>query len=246
LLIDRGDAIGARAALRQAWADAGPGLVSPLLTRLTALAESDIDLALGEPGAVVGRYGGGCQLWSSEQLCLARAYLAGPRNTEVESLLGVARAGSDRISAVTAWVLIALTADARGHGGQAGEALQRALTLAEPEQIRRPFRYLDAPRVLALAERRQWLTQPHDPAGESVLAEITGELPAVVPLALPLSERELEVLQYLPTMLTAGEIAENLNISVNTVKAHMRSIYRKLGAGRRREAVVVSRQLGLL
>ena len=33
---------------------------------------------------------------------------------------------------------------------------------------------------------------------------------------------------------------------VNTVKAHMRSIYRKLGAGRRREAVVTARQLGLL
>ncbi len=47
-------------------------------------------------------------------------------------------------------------------------------------------------------------------------------------------------------MLTAGEIAENLGISVNTVKAHMRSIYRKLGAARRREAVVIARQLGHL
>jgi LuxR family maltose regulon positive regulatory protein len=220
--------------------------VSPLLERLTELAESEIDLAVGEPGAVVRRYGGGGRLWFSEQLCLARAYLAGPRSAEAESLLGVVRASSDRISAVTAWVLIALIADARGHGARAGEALQRALTLAEPERIRRPFQYLDAPRVLALAERQQWLVKPHDPAGESVLAEITGELPAVLPAALPLSERELEVLQYLQTMLTAGEIAENLNISVNTVKAHMRSIYRKLGAGRRREAVVVSRQLGLL
>ena len=71
-------------------------------------------------------------------------------------------------------------------------------------------------------------------------------LGAAAHTAGPLSERELEVLQYLPTVLTAGEIAENLGISVNTVKAHMRSIYRKLGAGRRREAVVQSRQLGLL
>jgi LuxR family maltose regulon positive regulatory protein len=47
-------------------------------------------------------------------------------------------------------------------------------------------------------------------------------------------------------VLTAAEIAENLNISVNTVKAHMRSIYRKLGAGRRREAVVTARQTGLI
>jgi LuxR family maltose regulon positive regulatory protein len=68
----------------------------------------------------------------------------------------------------------------------------------------------------------------------------------VAPSAGPLSERELEVLQHLPTMLTAAEIAEGLGISVNTVKAHMRSIYRKLGAARRREAVVTARQLGLI
>jgi LuxR family maltose regulon positive regulatory protein len=246
LLTDRGDGVGARAALRQAWAEVQPGLVSPLLARLTELAESEIDLAAGEPAAVVARYGGGRRLSPSEQLCLARAYLAGARSAEAEALLDLARAGADRISAVGAWVLIALSADAHGHVGPAGDALQRALTLAEPERIRRPFQHLDARRVLAVVERQQWLAEPRAPAGESVLAEITGELPAVLPTALPLSERELEVLQYLPTMLTAGEIAENLTISVNTVKAHMRSIYRKLGAGRRRGAVVAARQLGLL
>jgi LuxR family maltose regulon positive regulatory protein len=47
-------------------------------------------------------------------------------------------------------------------------------------------------------------------------------------------------------MLTAGEIAENLTISINTVKAHMRAIYRKLGAGRRRQAVAAARHMGLL
>jgi len=246
LLTDRGDLVGARTALRQAWAEARPGLVSPLLAGLTELAESEIDLAAGETDAVVGRYGDGRRLSPAEQVCLARAFLADRRSAEAGTLLGLAGAGADRISAVSAWVLVALTADAQGHGGQAGEALQRALTLAEPERIRRPFQRLDGPRVLALAGRQQWLAEPRNAAGENVLAEITGELPVVPPAALPLSERELEVLQYLPTMLTAGEIAENLTISVNTVKAHMRSIYRKLGAGRRREAVVAARQLGLL
>jgi DNA-binding NarL/FixJ family response regulator len=52
------------------------------------------------------------------------------------------------------------------------------------------------------------------------------------------SERELEVLRYLPTMLTASEIADELYISVNTVKAHARSIYAKLGVSRRQDAVV--------
>lgn len=246
LLTDRGDGLGARAALRQAWAEARPELVSPLLERLTELAEADVELALGEPAAVIARYGGGRRLAPPEQLCLARAYLAVARNADADALLGLARAGSDRVSAVTAWILTALIADAQGRGVQAGEALQHALTLAEPERIRRPFHHIDAPRVLAVAERQQWLAEPRNPAGDRVLAEITGELPPVTPLALPLSERELDVLQYLPTMFTAAEIAENMNISVNTVKAHMRAIYRKLGAGRRREAVVAARQLGLL
>jgi len=61
-----------------------------------------------------------------------------------------------------------------------------------------------------------------------------------------LSTRELEVLRYLATMLTAGEIAAELYVSVNTIKAHTRSIYRKLGASRRREAVVRAYECGVL
>ncbi len=245
ILTDSGDESGARAALRDVWTHARP-LRSPLLVRLSEVTESEIDLAFGGAAAVVARYGGGRRLSPSEQLCLARAYLAGARESEGEALLAVIRASADRVSAVAAWVFIALMADAHGRVGQAGVALQRALALAEPERIRRPFQHLDSQRVFALAETQQWLAELRDAAGDDALAEITGELPTVVPAALPLSEREMEVLQYLPTMLTAGEIADNLTISVNTVKAHMRSIYRKFGAGRRREAVVVARQLGLL
>jgi LuxR family maltose regulon positive regulatory protein len=61
-----------------------------------------------------------------------------------------------------------------------------------------------------------------------------------------LSDRELEVLRYLPSMLTAGEIAAELYVSVNTVKAHMRSIYAKLGASRRQDAVVLAVERGIL
>jgi DNA-binding NarL/FixJ family response regulator len=61
-----------------------------------------------------------------------------------------------------------------------------------------------------------------------------------------LSERELEVLRYLPTMLTASEIAAELYVSVNTIKAHTRSIYAKLGASRRRDAVVRAYERGIL
>jgi len=61
-----------------------------------------------------------------------------------------------------------------------------------------------------------------------------------------LSERELAVLSYLPTMLTTAEIAAELYVSVNTVKTHLKSIYRKLDVPRRRDAVHRARELHLL
>lgn len=61
-----------------------------------------------------------------------------------------------------------------------------------------------------------------------------------------LTPRELIVLRYLPTMLKAGEIATDLFVSVNTVKAQMRSIYGKLGVTSRRQAVERAQHLGWL
>jgi len=61
-----------------------------------------------------------------------------------------------------------------------------------------------------------------------------------------LTEREVDVVRYLPTMLTVGEIALALHVSISTVKAHMRSIYRKLNASRRREAVDRAYELGVI
>ena len=62
----------------------------------------------------------------------------------------------------------------------------------------------------------------------------------------PLSEREWDVLRYLPTMLTFAEIGSELYISVNTTKSHVRNIYRKLGVEGRREAVRRARQFQML
>jgi LuxR family transcriptional regulator, maltose regulon positive regulatory protein len=61
-----------------------------------------------------------------------------------------------------------------------------------------------------------------------------------------LSKREREVLGYMSAMLTTAEVASELYISTNTVKAHLKSIYRKLGAAHCREAVRRGRQLGLV
>src|SRR4029078_7016854 len=59
----------------------------------------------------------------------------------------------------------------------------------------------------------------------------------------PLTSRELTVLRYLQSMMSTAEIAEVLYLSVNTVKTHVKSIYRKLRAGRRRHARERAREL---
>ncbi|MFC4066610.1 LuxR C-terminal-related transcriptional regulator [Actinoplanes subglobosus] len=250
LLTDRGEAAAAGATLARLSTQITPPVAVPLLGRLLALADAEIRLMIGDPAVVIARYRGRANLLPAEQLCLARAHQASGDLAVADILLSRIRDGSDRVSAVGAWILTALAADTQGRSSVASEALARALATAEPERIRRPFRTFDAQRVLVLAERQQWLTELRSPGGGGggVLAEITGEIPVISggPAAGPLSEREIDVLQYLPTVLTAAEIAENLGISVNTVKAHMRSIYRKYGVGRRREAVVVARQAGLI
>jgi len=62
----------------------------------------------------------------------------------------------------------------------------------------------------------------------------------------PLSQAETRVLRFLPTSLSAPEIASELYVSVNTVRTHMRHVYDKLGAHRRLEAIDRARTLGLL
>ncbi|WP_328469304.1 LuxR C-terminal-related transcriptional regulator [Actinoplanes sp. NBC_00393] len=232
---------GAREVLRQARRDRPASLDAPLLDRWLERTRSEVDLALGEPARVVSRYAGaeGRTLNPAEQVCLGQAYLAMENRAEAEIRFIRAADGGDVVSAVAAWIGIALLADAYGQSARSLDAIRRAETLAGPERISRPFRRFGGGRVASLVERRQWLTAdpvPGVPAGSD---------PAP-PLPEELSPREIEVLRFLPTVLTAGEIADSLTISVNTVRAHMRAIYRKLGAARRREAVVLAREHGLL
>jgi DNA-binding CsgD family transcriptional regulator len=66
------------------------------------------------------------------------------------------------------------------------------------------------------------------------------------PLPEALSDREMRVLRYLPTHLSASEIANELYISLNTAKTHLRHIYTKLGVNSRKDAVEQARLLRLL
>ena len=77
---------------------------------------------------------------------------------------------------------------------------------------------------------------------------LSDHLDGVEPHALPvpLNDRELTVLRFLPTNLSAAEIGGEMFLSVNTVKTHMRKLYSKLDVHTRADAVQRGRALGLL
>jgi LuxR family maltose regulon positive regulatory protein len=64
--------------------------------------------------------------------------------------------------------------------------------------------------------------------------------------ATPLTEREREVLDLLPTLLSLDEIAEALSVSINTVRSHVRALHGKLGVSSRADTVLVAAHSGLI
>jgi LuxR family transcriptional regulator, maltose regulon positive regulatory protein len=153
---------------------------------------------------------------------------------------------------VQAFLLEAIARDSLGEAGAARRALERALNLAQPESLIFPFLFDPAPGLL---ERHRRPGTAHAALISEILNALAGRTPAAPPgpergadrgLREPLSQSEIRVLHYLPTKLSAPEIADQLYLSVNTVKTHMRHVYDKLGVHRRHEAVEQARALGLL
>jgi len=125
-------------------------------------------------------------------------------------------------------------------------ALGRALDLAAPEGYRRAFVEGGTPVRQLLADHLHW-DDTHHPLVGALLERLRSAEPAgPAALVVPLSEREQVVLRYLSSRLSAGEIADELYVSLNTVKTHIKSIYRKLDTNRRWDAVKRARQLQLL
>lgn len=65
-------------------------------------------------------------------------------------------------------------------------------------------------------------------------------------LVEPLSPRELEVMKLLMTSLPVPEIADELILSPNTVRSHIKNIYGKLGVNRRLDAIEKAKELRLV
>jgi len=160
---------------------------------------------------------------------------------------------------VSAHLAYAEAAFVLGDIARADAALQDALTLATPEFLRLPFLDLATHPSIVGALREQaaapgpfrafaadLVLRIDRPRGElTAPAGALAHAPAPGP-AEPLSEREQTVLRLLTTSLTNREIADELIVSHNTVKTHLRSIYRKLGAGDRNAAVQRARAMDLL
>ena len=103
-----------------------------------------------------------------------------------------------------------------------------------------------ARRQIADASRELRLT-PDAPLLEQWLAEAQKEADAATMSGRsPLTKMELRVLQYMPGHLSFPGIAEELFLSLNTVKTHVRAIYMKLDVSSRAEAVTRAREAGLL
>ena len=177
---------------------------------------------------------------------------------------------------VAAALLEAIARDALGDPAAAERAIERALDLAEPDLVLFPFLTHPVPALLErhardcarhaalIAEILRLLPpvgpggvwgggQPSQDRGGLGRVGVSPPRPAEPPrltefplLTEPLSQGETRVLRYLPTNLSAPEIARELSVSVNTVRTHIRHVCGKLGAHGRTEAVTQARALGLL
>jgi LuxR family maltose regulon positive regulatory protein len=156
----------------------------------------------------------------------------------------------DRVR-LQAWLADARLAYASGDGARGRRSLASALRLAEREQVRLPF-VIERGWLGPVLRRDPELAGTH----RSLLAPALGheQLPgprtapdqAPVLMIEPLTDREREVLVHVSGMLNTAEVASEMYISVNTVKTHLRNIYRKLAAAHRSEAVRRARQLKLI
>jgi LuxR family transcriptional regulator, maltose regulon positive regulatory protein len=253
LLLAGGHVDRARAVLTELGAAAEGWEPPALIRQWLAVIEAEIDLAAGRPGSVFERVrpflvatGGTAERVS---VVTARAELALGHTAEVDTILAPLREKSKNpVATVEAWLVTALAADHLRNDHRALTALERALTIAEPEDIRRPFLAFGHPRLDAMLRHVRRLTTDRGHFAEDLLAELDTSDQAAVPsspLIKPLTDREQIVLRHLATLQTNGDIGGELYISVNTVKTHVRSVYRKLAVANRREAVSRACELGL-
>jgi LuxR family transcriptional regulator, maltose regulon positive regulatory protein len=230
------------------------------MERSIAVMEAGLRAVTGDmPGAreLLGRAEEAGQLTGDEAMGLAWLELAdgdpvAAAATLAPSLNGLAPVSSFAVL-TQAWLLDGIAARALDDDERAFRSLERALTLAEQEGFRLLF-LAGGPAVRELLTRQLHSDTAHRKLVADLLETLEampspeppaahGQLEALID---PLSDRERIVLRYLGGVLSNVEIASELYVSVNTVKTHVKSIYRKLEVTGRRDAVRRARELRLL
>jgi LuxR family transcriptional regulator, maltose regulon positive regulatory protein len=187
-------------------------------------------------------------------VALAHAWLAAKDVENARRALAPALAARspapDRVQ-LQAWLADARLSYDSGDRARAQRSLASALRLAGRDQLRLPLlmeRGWIGPvlqHTPAVAHAHRDLLAPAPGADQRpAAAAVPGQAAALV--VEPLTQREREVLRNVSAMLNTAEIASQMYISVNTVKSHLKSAYRKLGAAHRGEAVRRARQLELI
>jgi len=245
---------GAAAAQLVARARSGWAVPAWLDQRLN-LVESRAWVAVGDtPAALAAAGRAGHDASPETAVALAQAWLAAGDGESARRALVPALAAHGEAPGrvrLQAWLVDAQVSYGSGDSARGRRSLVSALQLAEREQLRLPFviergwigPVLRHDPELARSHRRLFAPdQRHD---QPMAPPRTPERAA--PLTVePLTEREREVLRYVSRMLNTAEVASEMYISINTVKSHLKSIYRKLAAGHRGEAVRRARQLELI
>jgi LuxR family maltose regulon positive regulatory protein len=169
-------------------------------------------------------------------------------------LLQAAETGGRNGSVIEILILQSLAYQAQGDQPRALASLERALSLAEPEGYVRIF--VDKGEAVRLLIEVQSRNRDHPLSGYvDKLLSAFAQPAATTPkskiknlkseIVEPLSERELEVLKLLRSELSGPEIAEQLIVSLNTLRSHTKSIFNKLGVNNRRAAVRRAEELDL-
>jgi LuxR family maltose regulon positive regulatory protein len=185
-------------------------------------------------------------------LLLVRILLAQGRFDEAldlaERLAATAEARQYGAVLIEATILQALAHHLQEDDDRALECLERALALGAPEGFVRPFVAAGQPMATLL---QQAASRGYSPEYVNKLLTAFNVPEYAVhsspsTLVEPLSERELEVLRWIAAGLSNPQIAEQLYISINTVRFHTKNIYGKLGVNSRTQAVSRARELALL
>jgi LuxR family maltose regulon positive regulatory protein len=159
--------------------------------------------------------------------------------------------GDQRLQAM---VLQALAYDAAGESEKAAQLLGEVLALSAPGGLLRLFIDEGAPMARLLYDALALGVEPRTirqllaafPAADA--EQTPSSKPPIVETGFvePLSEREIEVLQLIAEGLTNQEVANQLYLSLHTVKVHARNIYSKLDVKNRTQAVAKAKALGIL